>query len=101
MDVSMKMEWVKAGHSATQWLCVFLPAMQRNLAEFKIGETGEILSVYPESLRISLLGLGLSKGTRFRVSDMAPWSGPVAIETGGTKIALRLEDARGIEARPA
>lgn len=72
---------------------------QMKLSELQTGETGEILSIEASRLELELMRLGLVVGDRIIVRNFAPLGGPVAVEIGGSKVAMRRSDAQRINIR--
>lgn len=64
------------------------------LSGLKVGTEGKILRITSSELKIALMGLGLSEGDAFAVTDRAPFGGPIALKANGTKVALRESDAK-------
>ena len=70
------------------------------LDELRPGETGHVLSLDREHpLRRRLLELGFVRGARVLVVRRAPLGDPVELRVGGTDLALRRADLRGIRVR--
>lgn len=63
------------------------------LSEMGIGSCGVIVQIENKELEVVLMGLGLVRGDRFEVSELAPWGGPMALRVNGGKIALGRRDA--------
>ena len=69
------------------------------LHEVHIGNSGKILKIHSPELEMTLMKLGLIQGDSFRLTRIAPFQGPLAVQCRGTQIALRREDAKKIEVR--
>ena len=70
--------------------------IEKKLTAFKKGESGRVVSVSPDALKVLLLGLGFGVGDTFTLSDIAPLGDPLAVKTASTKIAIRKADAEQI-----
>lgn len=71
--------------------------LRRKLADMEVGDRGTIVGFDSRELEIELMRVGLVKGDRFRITDKAPFGGPLALILIGTKVAMRLSDARKVE----
>ncbi|MRJ02422.1 MAG: ferrous iron transport protein A [Epsilonproteobacteria bacterium] len=70
------------------------------VSEMKIGESGIIERVTaPEPIKGRLFAMGVSKGNRLRLLDHTLKKETWEVEVEGTRIALRREEAEGIEVR--
>lgn len=67
------------------------------LSSMNKGSRGRILSIGSEAVAFSLMALGVMPGDEFLLTDRAPLGGPLALEVNKGKIALRRDDAQGIE----
>jgi len=68
------------------------------LSELPVGRTAAVTTVGGEgALRLRLLDMGLTPGTRVRVEKVAPLGDPMQIELRGYLLTLRLEDTARIE----
>ena len=74
--------------------------MSKKLSQFNIGESGRIVSVNSEALKLALLGLGLAQGVHFTLTNRAPMGDPIAVRISGTKVAIRKAQAELITAEP-
>ncbi len=63
------------------------------LSALSKGQAGKILSVEDSDLEFALSTMGLIPGDHFRLTDIAPLNGPMALEINGSKIALRKQEA--------
>ena len=64
------------------------------------GEAGHIVALErTHPLRRRLLELGFVRGARVDVVRRAPMGDPVELRVGGTDLALRRQDLRGIRVR--
>lgn len=66
-----------------------------NFKELLIGEKAEIIGYDPaeKSYRQKLLSMGLTRGTVFALTKVAPLGDPVEIEIRGYKLSLRKNEA--------
>lgn len=71
-------------------------SIRKKLSAFSKGESGRVVTIRTDSLKVLLLGLGLAEGDKFTLSDIAPLGDPIAIRTASTKIAIRKNDAEQI-----
>ena len=68
-----------------------------DLSNLKVGQAGYIDTVGGEgALRLRLLDMGLTPGTRVEVRKIAPLGDPVELGLRGYVLTLRLEDAARI-----
>jgi len=70
--------------------------MKRNLATFKLDETGIIDSIEDGALSLKLMEMGCMPGEQVRLSSVAPTGDPIAIEVSGYTLSLRKADAERI-----
>ena len=70
-----------------------------SLSELKIGERAEILEISDYELQVPLMSVGVIPGETFVVSEIAPFGDPVALDFGGTKIAIRKSHLSAIKVR--
>ena len=68
-----------------------------SLNKLKIGDRGKIIQIHSPELEMVLMKLGLVRGDQFRVTQQAPFNGPIAVQCNGTQVAIREQDARAIE----
>lgn len=69
-----------------------------SLDQLEIGATGIICTVGGEgALRLRLLDMGLTPGTKVMVRRIAPLGDPIELNLRGYELSIRLEDARQIE----
>ena len=68
------------------------------LSEFKIGQRGTILKVDgPDNIvKRHLLEMGVTRGTKIKVVNIAPMGDPISIELRGYELAIRKSEARYI-----
>lgn len=69
------------------------------LSELSKGSQAMIVSVQSSSLEVTLMKLGVVSGDIITLTDQAPFGGPLAMQIGGNKVALRRSDAKQIEVR--
>jgi Fe2+ transport system protein FeoA len=68
-----------------------------DLSKLKAGQSGIIGTVEGEfALRLRLLDMGLTPGTRVEVRKIAPLGDPMELRLRGYALTLRLEDAARI-----
>ena len=72
-----------------------------DIGEISIGESVEIVGYDPteKSYRRKLLSMGLTKGTIFTLTKVAPMGDPVEIEVRGFKLSLRKNEANVLKIR--
>lgn len=70
--------------------------METTLADFKVGEMGEILGFTKgaHAYRQKLLAMGLIKGTKFKVQRVAPMGDPLEIRVRDFSLSLRKDEAK-------
>ncbi|MRI83231.1 MAG: iron transporter [Nitratiruptor sp.] len=69
--------------------------------DMKIGQEGVIQRVQaPEPIKSRLYAMGVAKGNRLRLLDHTLKKQTWEVEVEGTRIALRKEEAQGIEVEP-
>ncbi len=74
------------------------------MADFKEispGESAEVIGYDPaeKNYRRKLLSMGLTKGTVFKLTKVAPLGDPVEIEVRGFKLSLRKGEAEVLKIR--
>ena len=73
-----------------------------DLSKLKAGQAGVIGTVGGEfALRLRLLDMGLTPGTRVEVRKIAPLGDPMELRLRGYTLTLRLEDAARIGLKEA
>ncbi|MCG8454045.1 MAG: ferrous iron transport protein A [Spirochaetales bacterium] len=72
-----------------------------NFTSLTVGETAEVVGYDPteKSYRRKLLSMGLTKGTSFTLTKVAPMGDPVEIEVRGFKLSLRKNEANVLQIR--
>ena len=71
------------------------------LGEMKVGESAQV-SGYAKGAkgyRHKLLAMGLTPGTAFRVTRVAPMGDPVEIELRGFSLSLRKDEASALQVK--
>ncbi len=71
------------------------------LGEMKVGERAQV-SGYTKGVkgyRHKLLAMGLTPGTHFRVTRVAPMGDPVEIELRGFSLSLRKDEASALQVK--
>lgn len=67
------------------------------LSRMKRNQRGKIIRLDPDHpLSQRMMMMGLYEGLEVRVLEQAPLGGPMALEAGAFRIAVRREDAAGI-----
>ena len=68
------------------------------LSELNVGEAAEVLGFKAGSTayRARLMAMGLTPGTRFKLTRLAPLGDPVEIEVRGFSLSLRKFEAEAI-----
>ncbi len=68
------------------------------LSDLKTGQRAEIIDVLHEGEKLQrLLDMGFVEGTEVRVIRNAPLLDPIDMSIRGYQIALRLDEAKGVE----
>lgn len=66
--------------------------------DLRRGMTATVIECAPSGeFSTRLLELGLTPGTKFTVTKIAPFGDPVEITVRGTRLCLRRKEARGIK----
>lgn len=68
--------------------------MNTKLSLIDLGEVVTIKRLVDSSLKPRLMELGLVSGKKLRVLFRAPLGDPIAIDLGGSVLALRLDEAK-------
>ena len=68
--------------------------MNTKLSLIDLGEVITIKRLVDSSLKPRLMELGLVSGKKLRVLFRAPLGDPIAIDLGGSVLALRLDEAK-------
>ena len=69
------------------------------LGEFQVGDSGQV-SAFREAGSVykrKLLAMGLTPGTQFTVSRVAPLGDPIQLQVRGFQLSLRRDEAAVIE----
>jgi ferrous iron transport protein A len=69
----------------------------KTLDKLKPGETGTINGLKNSELTLKLLEMGLLPGKLIRLSFVAPFGDPIAVELPDYSLSLRLDEARYVE----
>lgn len=80
----------------------FLAPEDQTLSTLAPGDSAEIVDYFPggeERYRSKLLSLGLVKGVKIRVLQVAPLGDPVEIAVLSYRLALRKEEAKILKLR--
>ncbi|WP_245673475.1 FeoA family protein [Endozoicomonas ascidiicola] len=69
------------------------------LGELKTGEKGKVTAFNQSgnAYRRKLLAMGLTPGTQFTVSRVAPLGDPIQLEVRGFKLSVRRDEAATVE----
>ena len=69
-----------------------------NLADIHIGESGKVLGFQTSSrvYRHKLLVMGLTPGTEFTVTRIAPLGDPIVLQVRGYALSLRKVEAKAL-----
>ena len=73
--------------------------MKVTLGELKAGESG-MVTAFPDgssAYRRKLLAMGLTPGTRFTVSRVAPLGDPIQLQIRGFQLSVRRHEAMAVE----
>lgn len=72
--------------------------MMTKLAELATGQTGTVVgfSKGGKLYRQKLMAMGLTKGTAFNITRLAPMGDPVEIEVRGFSLSLRKTEAEAL-----
>jgi ferrous iron transport protein A len=70
-----------------------------NLKDMNVGDTGLVAGYADGSrgYRKKLLAMGLTPGTEFSVTRVAPMGDPVEIQVRGFKLSLRKDEAAAVQ----
>lgn len=69
--------------------------MEKNLDDFAIGETGQIVKVDGEGkIRRRLFDMGVTPGAKVTLRKKAPLGDPIEIRIRGYELTLRKQEAR-------
>jgi ferrous iron transport protein A len=68
----------------------------KSIADMKIGEKGVICCFQDEDMSLKLLEMGCLPGTEVKMSNKAPFGGPVCIKVSGYALSLRKDEAATI-----
>lgn len=77
---------------------IMLATSKTSLNELAVGEVGKVVS-YTQAARGykgRLLSMGLTPGTEFTVTRVAPLADPIAITVRGFHLSLRRQEALGV-----
>ncbi len=69
-----------------------------NLGDLRVGDTGRVAGFEEggRSYRKKLLAMGLTPGTKFSITRVAPMGDPVEIAVRGFKLSLRKDEAAAV-----
>jgi ferrous iron transport protein A len=70
-----------------------------NLREMSVGETGWVAGYANtgRGYRKKLLAMGLTPGTEFNITRVAPMGDPIEIRVRGFKLSLRKDEAAAVQ----
>lgn len=73
--------------------------MKITLGELKTGESGQVSAFLDagSAYRRKLLAMGLTPGTRFTVSRVAPLGDPIQLQVRGFQLSVRRDEAAAVE----
>lgn len=76
--------------------------MQKPLSRFKVGESGEVISLAcTGALRRRIIDMGLTPGAKVTLRKMAPFGDPIEINVRGYELGIRKAEADLILMRTA
>ncbi|MBK1692819.1 FeoA family protein [Ectothiorhodospira mobilis] len=69
------------------------------LKELNVGDSGAVAGYSPSAraYRRKLLSMGLTPGTEFRITRIAPMGDPVELQVRGFKLSLRRDEADALQ----
>lgn len=67
------------------------------LSEIQPGMVAEVTHVKGDVLALKLFEMGMLPGEQVTLENIAPFGDPIAVQVGGAKLCLRLEDAASVE----
>lgn len=72
--------------------------MEKRLGDLSVGDRAVVVGFEkgPHSYRKKLLAMGLTRGTEFRVTRVAPLGDPVEIDLRGFSLSLRKDEAAAV-----
>ena len=78
------------------------PSENFQLADFKVGQKGKILSISKSNkvYRQKLLSMGLTPGTVFLIKRKAPLGDPIELAIRGYSLSLRKGEAGVLKVQP-
>ncbi|MDG1349870.1 MAG: FeoA family protein [Crocinitomicaceae bacterium] len=73
--------------------------MQNSLADCKVGEEVEVLSIEDDFIATKLIEMGMTENLKTRVVLIAPLGDPIAIDIKGFILSLRKSEAKKIRVK--
>lgn len=73
--------------------------MQNSLADCKVGEEVEVLSIEDDFIATKLIEMGMMENLKTRVVLIAPLGDPIAIDIKGFILSLRKSEAKKIRVK--
>jgi len=73
--------------------------MQNSLADCKLGEEVEVLSIEDDFIATKLIEMGMTENLKTRVVLIAPLGDPIAIDIKGFILSLRKSEAKKIRVK--
>ena len=73
--------------------------MQDSLADCKVGEEVEVLSIEDDFIATKLIEMGMTENLKTRVVLIAPLGDPIAIDIKGFILSLRKSEAKKIRVK--
>nr|WP_320133611.1 FeoA family protein [uncultured Holophaga sp.] len=72
--------------------------MKTSLRDMQVGDTGTVAGYEKGSAgyRERLMAMGLTRGTEFRISRIAPMGDPVELQVRGFNLTLRRQEASAL-----
>lgn len=70
--------------------------LKKTLADLNVGEEGVISVLSDYDLSLKLLDMGCLPGSPVKVSNKAPFGGPICFTICGYKLSLRRDEAQSI-----
>ena len=65
----------------------------KTLAQLKLGESAIIKSFTNKTLALKLIEMGCLPGEKIKLSNIAPFGDPIAIEISGYVLSMRKDEA--------
>jgi ferrous iron transport protein A len=65
----------------------------KTLDKLKIGESGIIMALTKKELALKLIEMGCFPGETIKLTKIAPFGDPIAVEISGYQLSMRKEEA--------